>query len=63
MPEKLYSMLGDSHIRPKWESRSDYYLLIEKCYNVGIKLRNSRLELKYLIKSNNFNLPQKLNDL
>ena len=58
MPDKLHSILGDSDIQSKWESRSDYYLLIEKCDNVGIKLRNSRLELKWLKKSKNFNLPQ-----
>ena len=58
MPDKLHSILDDSNIQSKWESRSDYYLLIEKCDNVGIKLRNSRLELKWLKKSNNFNLPQ-----
>src|SRR6476661_1712270 len=58
MPDKLHSILGDSDIQSKWESRSDYYLLIEKCDNLGIKLRNSRLELKWLKKSTNFNLPQ-----
>lgn len=58
MPDKLYSIIDNSNIQSKWESRSDYYLLIEKCDNVGIKLRNSRLELKWLKISNNFNLPQ-----
>jgi hypothetical protein len=58
MPDNLLPILGDSNIQSKWTSRSDYYLLIEKCDNVGIKLRNSRLELKWLKKSNNFNLPQ-----
>ena len=58
MPDKLHSIIDNSNIQSKWESRSDYYLLIEKCDNVGIKLRNSRLELKWLKISNNFNLPQ-----
>ena len=58
MSDKLLAILGDSNIQSKWESRSDYYLLIEKCDSMGIKLRNSRLELKWLKKSNNFNLPQ-----
>jgi len=58
MPDKLHSIIDNSNIQSKWESRSDYYLLVEKCDNVGIKLRNSRLELKWLKISNNFNLPQ-----
>ena len=58
MPDNLYSIFDDSDIQSKWEIRSDYYLLIEDSGNIGIKLRNSRLELKWLKKSNNFTLPQ-----
>jgi hypothetical protein len=58
IPDKLHSILDDSYIQSKWESRSDYYLFIDKCDNIGIKLRNSRLELKWLKKSNIFALSQ-----
>jgi len=30
-----------------YESRTDYYLFIQGCDNVGIKIRNSRLEIKW----------------
>ena len=58
MPDNLYSIFDDSDIQSKWDIRSDYYLLIEDSGNIGIKLRNSRLELKWLKRSNNFTLPQ-----
>jgi hypothetical protein len=58
MPDKLLPILDDSNIQSKWACRSDYYLLIGNCDNVGIKLRNSRLELKWLKKSSNLDLPQ-----
>lgn len=36
------------------ESRSDYYLAVKDCKSVGIKLRNSRLEIKWQIDSKLF---------
>ncbi len=30
-----------------YESRTDYYLFVQGCDNVGIKIRNSRLEIKW----------------
>ena len=28
------------------ENRTDHYLLVQSCDNIGIKVRNSRLEIK-----------------
>ncbi|TVP39717.1 hypothetical protein [Candidatus Nitrosocosmicus arcticus] len=30
-----------------YESRTDYYLFVQGCDNIGIKIRNSRLEIKW----------------
>ena len=58
IPDNFYLIFNDSDDQTKWETRSDYYLLNEYGDNIGIKLRNSRLELKWLKRSNNFALPQ-----
>jgi hypothetical protein len=58
IPDNFYLIFNDSDDQTKWETRSDYYLLNEYGDNIGIKLRNSRLELKWLKRSNNFTLPQ-----
>ncbi len=55
LPNKLFHIFDKSDVQPNFESRSDYYLLIENCDNIGIKLRNSRLELKWR-KNNNHSI-------
>ncbi len=35
------------NLQDNYETRSDYYLLLRNCYNIGIKLRDARLEIKW----------------
>ena len=58
IPNRLCGLFSDSNQQTKPELRTDYYLLIGNCDNLGIKLRNSRLEIKWLKKREHFDLPK-----
>jgi hypothetical protein len=58
LPNELNTTFCNSDIKLEPESRTDYYLLIENCDSLGIKLRNSRLEIKKL-KRNHIELLNK----
>jgi hypothetical protein len=59
IPNKLYERFSNSKLQIKPELRTDYYLLIENCDSLGIKLRNSRLEIKWLKKRERVNMLEK----
>lgn len=59
VPNRLYELFSGSNLQIKPELRTDYYLLIGNCDSLGIKLRNSRLEIKWLKKREHFDLPKK----
>jgi hypothetical protein len=59
IPNKLYQLFSNSNLQTKPELRTDYYLLIENCDSLGIKLRNSRLEIKWLKKREHFDFSKK----
>ena len=59
VPNRLHELFSNSNLQTEPESRTDYYLLIGNCDNLGIKLRNSRLEIKWLKKREHFDLPEK----
>lgn len=57
-PLNLDKIFKSSKIQTNYEIRSDYYLLIKNCDYIGIKLRNSRLEIKWRNYDQLFDLPK-----
>ncbi len=47
LPLNLDKVFKSLKLQSNYEVRSDYYLLIKNCDYIGIKLRNSRLEIKW----------------
>lgn len=58
MPLEIKKDFEKTESRVSIENRIDYYFLVKDIDHVGIKLRNSRLEIKWRHKILQFNFPQ-----